>query len=361
MLLTPALRLAGLCLSGLLLWGCTSTAPVKTGDGASIQWPPWPQAARIAWVKDIRGFEDVGITKGFWQKFSDFIFGASPQYIGKPYGVFSDAAHRLFIVDTGRAMVHVMDPEKGSYWAIGDRKNGESAFVTPIAVTADDVGNLYITDSGKGVVFRYRFSERQLEPFISGLRRPTGIAFDREKGLVYVSDTLSHQVLAYTLEGTLRQSIGERGDGPGSFNFPTDLFVANGGKLFVTDALNSRVQMFRENGTFLGTFGSAGDSSGYLAKPKGVAVDSDGNIYVVDALLDAVQIFNPKGELLLDFGDHGTGPGQFWLPSGIYLDKDDTIFVADSYNHRIQVFRYLRPQASGPALPGGTGDGTHPR
>ena len=332
----------------LCLVSCASApSPRESGLKREIQWPSLPLTARIVWVKEIRDYQDAGIGKGFWQKVTDFFTGEEDSRIGKPYGVYFDDRQRLFIVDVAYAMVHAMDLKENRYSVIGE-DNGK-AFRSPIGITGDDEGNLYITDSAAGSIYRYSQSKGRLEPFIaSDLGRPTGIAFNRKNRLLYITDTTAHQIAVFDLRGNFRLRIGSRGDGPGHFNYPTDLFVDGRGRLYVTDALNSRVSIFSAEGAHLKTFGRPGDTGGSFAKPKGIAVDSSGNIYVCDALLDTVQIFNENGEFLLSFGSNGSNAGEFWMPSGIYIDRNDTIYVADSYNRRVQVFRYLKID-NGPA------------
>ena len=334
-------RFLALALVCLLLASCASlSGPMEREVKPELQWPPAPLPARVVWTGAISGHQDLGIAKGFWTRFGEFFTGELDTRIGKPYGVLSDEKKRLFVVDVGHALVHVMDLDKKRYYQIGG--GSQRVFRSPIAVTQDDQENLYITDSGAGAIYRYSLKKEKLEPFMVGdLGRPTGIAFNRNNRLLYITDTSSHQIVVVDLRGNERFRIGGRGEGQGEFNYPTDLFVDNQGRLYVTDALNSRINVFSAQGAHLKSFGRPGDSGGDFAKPKGIAVDGSGNIYVCDALLDAVQIFNPDGALLLTFGGNGTEAGQFWMPSGIFIDNEDNIYVSDSYNRRVQIFKYL--------------------
>lgn len=342
-----AVGLSAAILLCLALGACaTLREPGETAARQELQWPPLPLPARIVWVNEIGSYRDVGISKGFWQRVTEAFAGAEEERIGKPYGVLMDDKRRLFIVDVGFAMVHVMDLQQKRYFAIGGGK--VRVFRSPIAVAEDDRENLYITDSGAGAIYRYNLKKEKLEPFIvADLGRPTGIAFNPKNRLLYVTDTTNHQIAVFDLRGNERFRIGGRGEGVGQFNYPTDLFVDDQGLLYVTDALNARVTIFSADGAHMKTFGRPGDTSGDFAKPKGVAVDRYGNIYVCDALLDAVQIFNAEGALLLTFGSNGEKAGQFWMPSGIFIDKNDNIYVSDSYNRRVQVFKYLSLEAVG--------------
>jgi DNA-binding beta-propeller fold protein YncE len=342
--------LAGLLGCSLFLGACATTPSLRGHTpGVHLQWPPPPDPAKVVWVREVSDFKDTGITKGLWSRVLELVGGVRESGIIKPYGLYIDEQDRLYVVDSGRATVHIMDTREGRFTMLGE---DTGVFLTPIGITGDGNGNVYITDSSAGVIYRYNYREKLLHPFGTlNLGRPTGIAFNRSNRLLYVSDTTSHQVVVFDLKGTERLRIGERGEKAGQFNFPTDLFIDGKGRLHVTDALNFRVQMFSADGAFLKMFGQAGDTAGNFAKPKGVALDSEGHVYVCDALLDAVQVFNDAGALLLEFGGHGRDPGMFWMPSGLYIDKDDYIFVADTFNSRIQVFRYIRTGGAPPAEP----------
>ncbi|PLX91915.1 MAG: 6-bladed beta-propeller [Desulfuromonas sp.] len=314
--------------------------PEDVADPGVLTWPAVPSLPRIEWVKEIRTAEDHGIKKGFFSRVSEAISGVRSQPISKPYGVHVDEKGRLIVVDSGSAVVHLFDSQSNAYRVLG--RDREMRFRAPIGVTEDQRGNLYITDSGAGIIYRYNIEKRTSEVFSSQrLKRPTGVAYSRRQEVLFVSDTLEHQIVAFDLAGTELFRIGKRGGGDVQFNYPTDLFIDNKGQLYVTDALNQRIQVLTPEGQLLGKFGEGGDTTGYFAKPKGVAVDSQGHIYVCDALLDAVQIFDRSGRLLLYFGGTGSRHGEFWMPTGIHIDADNYIYVADSFNRRIQVFRYV--------------------
>lgn len=306
------------------------------------QWPAHPQPAQVTWSKSIRDYRDTGIRKGFWRRFVDLVVGEGDIRIGQPYGIYADREGRLFIADTLYNVVHVMDSKKMTYTIIGGE---QPIFRKPIAITGDDEGNVYITDSAGGAVFRYSTRDARLTLLSRALERPTGIAFNRSNRLLYVTDTSAHQIAVLDREGRERFRFGSLGDAPGRFNHPTDLFIDQQGTVYVTDPLNARIQLFSPDGSFQRTFGRAGDAPADFSKPKGVAVDRNGKIYVCDALFDMVKVFNPTGDLLLEVGERGNADGQFWMPSGIYIDSNDLIYVADTYNRRIQIFRPGRADA----------------
>jgi DNA-binding beta-propeller fold protein YncE len=346
-----ALRLGPLLALCWLLAGCAAPGPLLERSQPGPQWPDAPFPARVEWVKSVASPEDAGIGKPFWKKALELITGADQHQINRPYGILYDDAGRLVIADPGSSVVHVMDTREGRYLRLRGTKG--SAFRSPIALAEDAAGLLYITDSSTNTVYRYDFVSGALTTFITGLQRPTGIAFNPVNGLLYLSETMAHRVIAVDLSGKVRYRFGDKSPAQdGALNLPTDLAVDAKGKVYVTDPLNFKIRIYTPEGTALSQFGVMGDAHGELNKPKGIAVDSEGRILVCDALLDAVQLFNEKGQFLFSFGTAGAQAGGLWLPSGLSI-HNNFVFVADTFNQRIQVFRLL---PKGPAEPMDAGE-----
>lgn len=321
------------------LTGCASDTVSSRNPAAELlRWPAAPAESRIEWQREIALPKDLDIGKGFWKWLADLVTGDDDLSIVRPYGVFV-FGKRLYVADPGASVIHLYDTEAGRHYRL--KGTGQHPLQTPIGITGDSTGAIYITDSSSGVIFVHRETMENLTPLVTtGLKRPTGIVCDRSTNRLFVSDTIQNQIVVFDLSGRELFRFGSRGGNPGEFNSPTDLCLDRDGQLWVTDSMNFRVQAFSRDGTALTTFGRAGDSIGNFSKPKGIATDRDGHIYSADALLDTVQIFSSQGQLLLTFGQRGTRPGEFWMPSGLFIDADDTIYVADTYNKRIQVFQY---------------------
>lgn len=349
-------RLTKACpiLALIFLTACAGTIPLReVKPAADLQWPEKPEKARIQWVKTIRNYQDAGIAKGFWKRALEFLTGPDQRRIVRPHDVLVDDKERLFIADPGAGVVHLMDVRERRYAVIGGESG--SPLRTPIGLAEDDRDRLFITDPTTATVYLYDLSLGSLKPFLAGtLKRPTGIAYNRVNKLLYIVDTIAHQVVAVDEQGGIKVRIGAAGEGKGQFNHPTDIAVDAKGRVYVTDPLNYKIKIFTPEGRPVNQFGAAGDAPGYLNKPKGIAVDGEGHIYVSDALIDAIQIYDDGGRLLLLFGANGTGNGEFWMPSGIFIDRHNYIFVSDTYNQRVQVFRYL-PDAGPEGAPAGAG------
>jgi len=288
-------------------------------------------------VRSIRSLEPWKPRRGLLKRLLRAVTGSGRQAaLVRPLGV-SVAGRVVYITDPGAGCVHALDGEDSSYVRI-PRKG---TLVSPVDAAADADGNVFVTDSKRATVTSFAPDGRRRYSLPGTFVRPTGIAFDAGRNLLYITDTGAHSIITCAPDGSSRRDFGTRGGGQGEFNFPTSIRLAADSALYVVDAMNFRVQRLDRSGTFHAMFGRLGDGSGNFSRPKGIALDPDGHVYVVDALFDAVQIFDRDGTFLLAFGEPGRGAGQFWLPSGIAIDPDGTIYVADAYNARVQVFEYL--------------------
>ena len=309
--------------------------------------PHWPEVgpARVQFIGTLTNSADLKPAISGFDALGSALFGASPTYaIQNPMAVCTDDTGRVFIADTQAKAILVMDLNSRVFarWT----PTGQS-FGTPVGLAYDSSGQrLLVADSTASAIDAFGSDGHFLGTLGDKLlRQPCGIAVDPRNGRIFVVDVAVHQVVVLTPTGELIRRIGQRGDGPGEFNFPTYIAIDSQGRLYVADSLNFRVQEFSADFEPICQIGRQGDAPGYFAQPKGLAIDSDDHLYVVDSQFEAIQIFDHTGQLLLDFGEQGRKPGQFWLPAGISIDRHNRIWVADSSNHSVQVFDYL-PEAT---------------
>ena len=336
--------ISGLFLLLVLLAGCAAPQHRVNVEKArehqvELFWPLPPAEPRIRFLQDIKGPADIEVQESFFEKLAGFLFGKDEDSIVKPYGITVDSLGRIIITDTGIKRLHVFDMKKKKYFQIP--KTADNILKSPIGVAVDALDNIYVSDSVRKKVFVFNKAGRNIGEVEGEFGRPSGVAIDKENKVLYVVDTVEHQVKVFNLEGDLEGVIGKRGVADGEFNYPTNIFIDNKGLIYVTDSMNFRVQIFNSEGKVVSRFGNHGNGSGDFSRPKGVSVDSEGHIYIVEGLFDVVQIFDKNGQFLLPFGSTGNDVGEFWLPTGLFIDEEDRIYVADSYNSRIQVFQYL--------------------
>jgi DNA-binding beta-propeller fold protein YncE len=326
-------------LLGLALSGCVTPAQ-NLEDSAPLVWPAAPDAPRIAFVKAFSRPEDLGISRGFFQRVADLVFGHDESRLVRPMAVVA-VGDVIYVADPGAKGVHRFDQKEGSHELI--HAAGGGPLLSPVGLALGEAGEVYVSDSALAAVFVIRPGAKEAVrlDLVASLGQPTGIAFDPVHGRLFVVDTSAHRVNVFSRDGVLETSFGRRGTGEGEFNYPTLIWRTPAGRLYVTDSLNFRIQSFDERGRFLSKFGGLGDGTGDLPRQKGVATDRYGHIYIVDSLFHALQVFDDRGRLLLSLGGMGRERGEFWLPTGLFIGADDKIYIADSYNQRVQVLRYI--------------------
>jgi DNA-binding beta-propeller fold protein YncE len=163
---------------------------------------------------------------------------------------------------------------------------------------------------------------------------PHGLSVDRA-GNVWLTDAdgkadKGHQVFKFNPDGKLLMTLGKRGvagDGPDTFNRPSDVAVAPNGDIFVADGhggdSNARIVKFSKSGKYIKAWGRKGAGPGELDTPHALAMDSRGRLFVADRANSRIQIFDQDGTLLDEWK-------QFGRPSGVFIDRNDMLYVADS-------------------------------
>ena len=312
-----------------------------------LTWPEAPETPRIKVVDILASEADLGKKITTRESFMKFLTGAQPEMarIYQPRDVaVSDDGNRVYASDFGQSAVFIFD--------LGLRKVRTIPVEMPFGVALDAQENLYVVEQGNRRIVVFDRQGNKLRVITSDrLIRPTDVAVDRDRKLIYVADpakkaSADHSVKVFNFEGHLLRTVGNgKGDCPGCLFFPTYVTTDKAGNIYVTSTLNSRVDVFDSTGRFLRNIGERGTSFGMFDKPKGVAVDSFGNIYVADSGWSNVQIFNQKGEVLLFFGGRGDYPGLLKNPTGMAIDRNNKIYVADYLNYRITVYQLINTKA----------------
>ena len=184
-------------------------------------------------------------------------------------------------------------------------------------------------------ILHFDASGKLLRSFGEGmLVFPHGMYVDRE-GNVWITDAQGkdgkgQQVIKFSPEGKVLLVLGKAGvagDGPDTFNQPSDVVVAPNGDIFVADghgaASNARIVKFSKDGTFIKAWGKKGSGPGEFNVPHAIAMDSQGRIFVGDRANNRIQIFEPDGKFVAEWKDFGR-------PSDVAIDKNDMIYVNDT-------------------------------
>ncbi len=218
----------------------------------------------------------------------------------------------------------------GATSAVEVDRDGKSIWV------AERCGANTCTSSSLPVVLEFDESGRLKTSFGAGqFVFPHGIHVDGD-GNVWVTDARGkdgkgHQVFKFSPEGKLLLTLGKAGvtgEGPDTFNQPSDVAVGANGDIFVADGhdeqnSNARIVKLSKDGEFIKAWGKHGSAAGEFEVPHALAFDSRGRLFVADRSNNRIQIFDQDGKFLAEWK-------QFSRPSGIYIDRNDVLYVADS-------------------------------
>jgi sugar lactone lactonase YvrE len=213
-----------------------------------------------------------------------------------------------------------MDPDQQTLW---------------ILERCGDYSGPGCAESDLPAVLKFDASGRLLQSFGAGMFIfPHGLGIDNE-GNVWVvdgrgQDGKGHTVTKFSPNGELLMTLGQpgvAGEGPYTFNRPSDVAIAPNGDIFVADGhtgmdTNMRIVKYSKEGTFIKQWGKKGAAPGELNGAHGVAFDSRGRLFVADRENSRIQIFDQDG----GFIDAWT---QFGAPSGLFISPDDVLYVAD--------------------------------
>ncbi len=343
--------LLGIC---VFIGGCAETPKVMQITGLTPGmpdkiWPSPPDEPRFKYIGELTGetnFRPANFAnRDVMTKLIDWLAGLTEPYsapivLQRPQSGAVDAEGRVYVTDISKGAVYVFDKPAGKL-EVWEMARSNSHFKSPVGITVEEQGDILVADAELHGVYRIDNRGNPISTFGEDiLRRPTGLARDAQRGVIYVADTYAHDIKVFGEDGKLLKTLGQRGEGDGEFNFPTHLAFAND-RLYVTDTLNSRIQVFDTEGKMVGKFGQRGLYVGNLVRPKGVAIDKANNIYVIESLYDQLLVFNSKGETLLALGGSGKEEGQFYLPSGVWTDNQNYIYIADMFNGRVTILQYL--------------------
>ena len=225
----------------------------------------------------------------------------------------------------------------GATSAVDIDPDGKSIWV------AERCGANTCAGSNLPVVLKFDESGKMVKSFGAGMFIfPHGIHVDRQ-GNVWVTDGVppgganqpgiagkGHIVVKFSPEGRVLLTLGKAGvagDGPDTFNQPSDVITAPNGDIFVADGhggnTNARIVKFTKDGKFIKAWGKKGTAQGEFDTPHALAFDSKGRLFVADRNNNRLQIFDRDGKFLEEWK-------QFSRISGLYMDRNDVLYAADS-------------------------------
>jgi peptidylamidoglycolate lyase len=168
-------------------------------------------------------------------------------------------------------------------------------------------------------------------------RNAHSVTFDGE-GNLWATDAGNHVLYKFSAQGELLLTLGRHGEAGDNaaadrFNQPNHVAVAADGSLYVSDGYgNARIVQLDAAGGFLRIVGGEpGSALGQLALPHGVALDSRGRILVNDSDNQRIAVFNAAGEAVESW--------PFASRGGLAVDAEDRVYASDVNAGEIYILR----------------------
>lgn len=260
-----------------------------------------------------------------------------------PYGIAINSIGNLYVTDAGKGHVLVFDAQGNliSTWDKQGSGDGEFKSMGFGGLAIDSKDNVFVVDNGNFRIQKFDKDGNFISQWgsegtgDSQFVRAIGITTDVE-GNVYVTDDGNPFVQKFDNDGNFIMKFGAQGDGDGQFSHATGIAVDAQGNIFVADYELKRVQKFDSAGTFI-TVWKMGDDIGVLGIPEAIAIDSQGNVYVSDYLLGRIQIFDNDGNFISAIGGKSISSNPFKRPTGIVFDGNGKMFVVNQSGNNISI------------------------
>jgi sugar lactone lactonase YvrE len=268
-----------------------------------------------------------------------------------PYGIYvDDVVESVYIADriNNRIVEWKFGAVKGQLVAGGYGPGNDTKQLNgPTDVTVDRKNNsLVICDSVNRRVVRWSRQNRTNRYIIISNIDCYGVTMDNI-GDLYVSDTAKYEVRRWK-EGDTNGTIVAGGNNDGhhlnQFNSPCFIFVDEHYSLYVSDLNNLRVMKWTKGakeGIVVAGGKGMGDSLAEVYRPEGIVVDHWGNLYVADSYNQRIMRWlagATEGSVVVGGNGIGDGPSQFFFPMDISFDRKGNLYVVDRANHRVQKF-----------------------
>ena len=161
------------------------------------------------------------------------------------------------------------------------RSWGKGMYEIPHSIRIDPQGNIWTTDSGSSMIYKFTPQGKKLMEIAvgeqppgrtTGARGTSDICFG-PNGRIFISDGYGNaRILEYNAKGERVHQWGRAGKGPGQFAQPHGIAIDDQNILYVADRRNNRLQKFDMTGKYLGEWDDLGQVTAVAFR--------DGNLWI---------------------------------------------------------------------------------
>ena len=262
--------------------------------------------------------------------------------MGSTSGVALNSKGHIFVLHRGPNPLMEFDANGKFIRALG-----EGLFDRPHGLRIDAHDNIWATDVGSHVV--YKFSPQGRIQVVLGVKGRPGEMHDfghlrlfnepndvaigpaGEIFIVQGHGKGEPRVLKFDKDGNFIKAWGKKGKGPSEFDLAHSVVVDGKGLVHIADRNNQRIQVFDGDGTFM-------RESKHPGTPCGLFITPDQQIWLAHGHTGQVLKLDLNGTVLGAMGGQGKALGQFGEAHYIAVSAKGEIYVADTLNWRVQKF-----------------------
>ena len=296
-----------------------------------------------------------------------------------PSAICLDASGTRYIADTGNHAIRRIVANAGVNTFVGtaglsgttDATGSAARFNAPSGVATGPSNTVFVADTGNHTIRKITSAGAVTtlagSPGLTGstdatttaarFHSPVGITSD-SAGNLYICDAGNHTIRKITASGVVTTLAGSPGltgtnNGTGSaarFNNPRGIAIDSSGTLYIADTGNHCIRKISTTGevtTFSGTPGTGGstDSPALFRSPAGITINTAGTLHVADTGNHTLRRISPAGSVTTIAGGVGISgttnasgtSARFNSPSGIASDASGfNLYIADATNHGIR-------------------------
>lgn len=278
---------------------------------------------------------------------------APAEGLAKPRALAVDKNGNLLVVDSKNNRIVVLKKDGSVKKRFGKLGTAKGELREPCGIAVDKKGNIYVADTfytldangglpwGRIQKFDddYDFDSVLPKPEegSTDFFGPRAVAAD-DMGRVWVSDTGNHRLLIYGSDGKFVKSVGQKGKGNLEFDEPFGIAFDGQGNAYVADRLNTRIQVISPDFAFVRAFKVDGweavqiNQEPYLALDRGKAI-----LYVSDPTKNRVLSYSLDGKkkAVYTSGFEGAAAVPFNLPTGLAMGEGGNVWVSNGGDARI--------------------------
>lgn len=216
-----------------------------------------------------------------------------------PMCVTVDKQDNIYVTDSEAGKIFVFGANGKFQRVIGSLRGGEGFFKRPTGIAVDsDAQRIFVSDTWRDKIYVLDMQGGVLQTIGKRGERNAEFNFPTELRLdgpdLIVVDAMNFRVQVLDRAGNFRYAIGRPGEGGGDLYRPKGVGRDSEGHLYVADAFYNIVQVFDGEGRLLYYFGKDA-GVGDFTLPAGLALDRSDRVYVVDTCNRRVQVFQYFG------------------------------------------------------------------